>query len=91
MTASTDLQARRVATVSALAAAHDDLLRRCHAAERSGHWQEAVILSALVDIADHVKRIGDNHDSAHYRAEKAGVLLTAAIRLHCNTMLAYGG
>jgi hypothetical protein len=42
-------------------------------------------------MSDHVKRIGDSPESAHYRAEKAGVLLTAAIRLHRNTMLAYGG
>lgn len=89
--ATTDPQARRVANVSALAAAYDDLLQRCHAAERSGDWQEGLILGALVDVADQVKRIGDNPASGHYRAEKAGVLLTAAIRLHRTTMLAYGG
>jgi hypothetical protein len=50
MPATTDLQARRVANASALAAAHDDLLRRCHAAERFGDWQEGLILGALVDV-----------------------------------------
>jgi hypothetical protein len=85
------LRARRPAGASALAAAHDDLLRRCHAAERSGSWQEGTILSALVDVADHLKRIDDTPDSAHYRADKAGALLTAAIRLHRDALLAYGG
>jgi hypothetical protein len=86
-----DLRSRRPAGASALAAAHDDLVRRCHAAERAGDWPEGVVLSALVDIADYVKRIGDNPDSAHYRAEKAEALLTAAIRLHRDALLAYGG
>lgn len=91
MSETTDVPTRRAAYASPLAAAHDDLLRRCHGAERAGDWQEAVILSALVAVADHVKRIGDNPDSAHYRAQKAGTLLTAAIRLHRDTLLAYGG
>jgi hypothetical protein len=86
-----DVRSRRPGSASALAAAHDDLLRRCHAAERSGDRQEGAILGALVDVADYVKRIGDNPDSAHYRAEKAGALLTAAIRLHRDALLAYGG
>jgi hypothetical protein len=86
-----DLRSRRPVGASTLAAAHEDLLRRCHAAERSGDWKEGVILSALVDIADYVKRIGDNPDSSHYRAEKVGALLTAAIRLQRDTLLAHGG
>jgi hypothetical protein len=86
-----DLRSRRPAGASALAVAHEDLLRRCHAAERAGDWQEGVILSALVDVADYLKRIGDNPDSSHYRAEKAWGLLTAAIRLQRDTLLAYGG
>lgn len=86
-----DLRHRRPAGASALAAAHDDLLRRCHAAERADDWREGVILSALVDVADYLKRIGDNPESGHYRAEKAGALLTAAIRLHRDALLAYGG
>jgi hypothetical protein len=76
---------------SALAAPHDDLLRRCHTAERLGDWQEGAILNALVDVADYVKRIGDNPESSHYRAEKAGALLVAAIRLHRDALLSYGG
>jgi hypothetical protein len=91
MSEPTDLRSRRPVSASALAAAHDDLLRRCHAAERAGDWQEGIILSALVDVADYLKRIGDNPDSSHYRAEKAGALLTAAIRLHRSALLAYGG
>ena len=91
MSETTDVRSRRAANVGPLAAAHNDLLRRCHDAERAGDWQEAVILSALVDVADYVKRIGDNPDSAHYRAEKAGTLLTAAIRLHRDALLAFGG
>jgi hypothetical protein len=91
MPETTDAHHRPLAGATALTAAHDDLLRRCHAAERSGDWQEAVILTALVDVADHVKRIGDNPASAHYRAEKAGALLTAAIRLHRDALLAFGG
>ena len=91
MSETTDVRTRRAANASPLAAAHNDLLQRCHAAERAGDWQEAVILSALVDVADHVKRIGDNPNSSHYRAEKAGTLLTAAIRLHRDALLAYGG
>lgn len=81
----------QAAGASALAAAHHDLLRRCHLAERAGDWQEGVILSALADVADYLKRIGDNPGSSHYRAEKAGALLTAAIRLHRDALLAYGG
>jgi len=81
----------QAAGASALAAAHHDLLRRCHLAERAGDWQEGLILSALVDVADYLKRIGDNPESSHYRAEKAGALLTAAIRLHRDALLAYGG
>lgn len=50
-----------------------------------------MILSALVDVADYLKRIGDNPGSSHYRAEKARALLTAAIRLHRDALLAYGG
>lgn len=90
MPGTTEVHHRPLAGASALAAAHDDLLRRCHTAGRAGDWQEAVILSALADVADHVKRIGDNPDSAHYRAEKAGALLTVAIRLHRDALLAYG-
>lgn len=86
-----DLRSRRPGQASALAAAHEDLLRRCHAAERGDDWQEGIILSALVDVADYLKRIGDNPDSSHYRADKAGALLTAAIRLHHDLLLAYGG
>lgn len=82
---------RRPSSASALAEAHNELLARCHAAERAGDWCEAATLSALVDVADYLKRIGDNPDSAHYRAEKAGALLDAAIRVQRTAMLSYGG
>jgi hypothetical protein len=59
MSETTDLRSRQLAGASPLAATHDDLLRRCHAAERSGNWQEGAILSALVEVADYIKRIGD--------------------------------
>jgi hypothetical protein len=81
----------RPAGPSPLAAAYDDLLRRCHVAEQGGDWQEGTILNGLVDVADYLKRIGDNPESSHRRAEKAGALLKAVIRLHREALLAYGG
>jgi hypothetical protein len=74
--------------VSALRATYDELLVRRRAADDAGAWHEAAVLGDLADIADYVARIGDVADSAHYRADKAGPLLDAAIRLQEDVFLA---
>ncbi len=74
---------------TALADAHSELRERCRLADAVDDWRERTLLAPLVDVADYVKRIGDHPDSAHYRAEKAGGLLEAAIRLQCQALMAY--
>jgi hypothetical protein len=74
--------------VSALRDALEDLGARRRAAERAEDWHEVAVLAHLVDIADYTARIGDVTDSAHYRAEKAGPLLDAAIRIQEDVFLA---
>lgn len=76
---------------SVLPSARDELLERCRLADAAGDWQEREILSLLADVADYLKRIGNHRDSTHYRAEKAGALLHAAIRVERETLLAYAG
>jgi len=63
-----------------LKAAHEALLARYFAADRSGEWQERNVLNGLVDVMDHVVRIGSTH-SSHYRAQKALPLLRGAMRV----------
>lgn len=79
-----------MATTS-LSDAHSELVERCRLADAIDDWRERTLLAPLIDVADYVKRIGDHPDSAHYRAEKAGALLQAAIRLHCQALMAYAG
>jgi len=64
-----------------LEVARADLLRRTHEADERGDWQERNVLAHLATVADMVCRIADHPDSTHYRAEKAGPLLDAAVRL----------
>lgn len=71
-----------------LARAHAELLRRYHEADGGEDWRERSILGPLVDVADSVRRVGDNPE-AHYRADKAGDLLNAALCLQQQTLLAY--
>jgi hypothetical protein len=61
--------------VSALDAARRDLSRQAHLADGDEHR----ILSPLATVADMVCRIGSHADSAHYRADKAGDLVDAAL------------
>lgn len=76
---------------TSLTDAHSELVERCRLADAMDDWRERTLLTPLVDVADYVKRIGDHPDSAHYRAEKAGALLRAAIHLHCQALMAYAG
>lgn len=77
--------------MSPLEAAYMDLRARTAVADAAGDWQERQVLAPLADVADHVKRVGDHRDSSHYRADKAGVLVDAALRVQRETMLAYAG
>ncbi len=77
--------------VSALAVAHRHLVDRCSASDDVGDWRERAVLGPLADVADYVKRIGDHPELVHYRAEKAGALLHAAVRLQREALLAYAG
>lgn len=74
---------------SPLAAAYEDLLVRCQICDDAEDWHERSILEHLADVADYVKRVGDHPDSSHYRAEKSGPLIDAAIRVQRQAMLAY--
>jgi hypothetical protein len=76
---------------SALEAAHADLEARVAAADRSGDWQERSVLEPLASVADHLQRIADHGDSAHYRADKSGPLVTGAVRVQKEVFCAYGG
>jgi hypothetical protein len=75
--------------VTILDEARRDLSARCSAVGDAGDWAEQSILGPLADVADHVCRIGDHAESAHYRADKAGALLAAAIRLQRETLLGF--
>lgn len=75
--------------MSALEHAYDELRRRTQQADTAGDWQERCILEPLASVADHVKRIGDHRDSAHYRADKSGPLVTAALRVQREALAAY--
>ena len=74
-----------------LSAAQRDLERLAHLADDAGDWQQRSVLSALADVVDYTTRICLPTASDHYRAEKAGSLLRAAIRTHCQTLLGYAG
>lgn len=76
---------------TALEVARSDVARRALAAEEDGDWTERAVLAHLATVADMVCRIGDHPDSAHYRAEKAGPLLDAAIDLQWQCLNAYVG
>lgn len=52
-------------------------------------YAERSIISPLYDVADMVCRIGD-HDSRHYRADKATTLVDAALAVRFVTLMAYG-
>jgi hypothetical protein len=75
--------------VSALGAAQDELDRRARIAERADA-DDRNVMAALASVADYVRRIGD-HDSRHYRAEKAGDLVEAALRVERQAVVLYGG
>lgn len=76
---------------TALEVARSDVARRAAAAEEDGDWSERAVLVHLATVADMACRIGDHPDSAHYRAEKAGPLLDAAIDLQSECLNAYVG
>ena len=68
---------------------HLELL--AHLAGEADQWQERSVFTALADVADYTRRICLPTASDHYRAEKAGSLLRAAIRTHRQTLLGYAG
>ena len=72
-----------------LEVARADLLRRTHEAADRGDWQEHAVLTHLATVADMVCRIADHPDSTHYRAEKAGPLLDAAVRVQGECLTAH--
>lgn len=82
--------------MSGLKQGHYEVEYRYHAAgEDRGDgmavdWHEREILGPLVDVADSLRRVADGN-SPHYRAEKAGALLYAAIRTNEVTMIANAG
>jgi hypothetical protein len=77
--------------MSVLDLARRDLAERCSAFAEADDWDEHSILSPLAGVADHVCRIGDHRESAHYRASKAGPLLASAICVQRETLLGFAG
>lgn len=83
--------------MGALEVAHDELRQQRAAAQRLEAEGNAAmitvlrILDPLEDIVDHARRIDLETASDHYRAEKAGPLLTAAVRLQRNALVNYAG
>lgn len=76
---------------TALELARRDVARRALAAEDAGEWRERAVLGRLAVVVDMACRIGDHADSAHYRAEKAGTLVEAALRVELECLNAYLG
>ncbi|HET7486661.1 MAG TPA: hypothetical protein VFJ85_01945 [Acidimicrobiales bacterium] len=77
---------------SILEAARAEVARRALDAEEAGRFDDRAVLGHLAVVADMVCRIGDHQPvSAHYRAEKAGPLLDAAVRLEAECLAAYAG
>lgn len=79
---------------AALDAAHEELYGQLQAAYRlDAEGQDmAALLAVLVpleDVVDHARRVDLDTASEHYRADKAGALLRAAVRLQRNTLLEY--
>ena len=79
------------APYSPLERARQDVARRALAAEDAEQWQERAVLGRLAVVADMACRIGDHPESAHYRAEKAGTLVEAALRVELECLNAYLG
>lgn len=77
--------------MTALDAAHTDLAARIAAADRAGDWQERSVLEPLATVADHLRRVADHPDSAHYRADKTGALVAGAIKAQEEAFWAYAG
>jgi hypothetical protein len=69
--------------------ARRDLAERVQVADEAGDWQERAVLVHLATVADMVCRIGDHTHSAHYRADKSGVLVDAALRVQFECLNAY--
>jgi hypothetical protein len=66
---------------TALDAARESLRARVNELEEQDElWRERMVIEPLYHLADHVCRVGD-HDTPHYRADKAGPLVTSAIRV----------
>jgi hypothetical protein len=76
-------------TTSPLDAARTYLREQLHELDEAENYAERSIVSPLYDVADMVCRIGD-HDSRHYRADKAGTLVSAAHEVRYVTLMAYG-
>jgi hypothetical protein len=77
--------------MSVLDEARRELASRSGLACEVGDSYEQSILAPLADVADYVCRIGDHPESSHYRADKAGPLLAAAVRLQRSTLVGYAG
>lgn len=66
-----------------------ELADRARAAFASGDGGEGVLFEKLGSVADYLRRVALPDASPHYRAEKSGALLDAAIRLHVRAQEAY--
>ena len=74
-----------------LEAARTYLRVLCRMADDAGDWQERRLLGPLHDVADMVCRIGEYGDSDRYRADKAGTLVGAALKLRSVALERYAG
>jgi DNA modification methylase len=74
-----------------LDAAREHLSRRLVSLDHSQTWRERAIISPLFDVADMVCRVGDHPDSLHYRADKSGDMVSAALRVRGVAFEQYAG
>ena len=70
-------------------AAAEDHLASLAAAETD--WERAQFIGALATIADHTRRVMLDTASPHYRADKAGPIVYAALKVQRSTIFAYAG
>ncbi len=63
----------------------------CRMADEAGDWQEHRLLESLHDVTDMVCRISDHTQSTHYRADKAGRLVSAALDVRCAALQNHAG
>lgn len=61
-------------------------LRGVAQARQGTNDPQARLFESLYDVSDHTCRVADHADDHFYAAEKAGVLVTAAIHTKCEAM-----